>query len=120
MWIPLSIVWAINPQKYALMKQPQDTNEERVIQSKDWRKRLDDILVEMKDQIKFERQGPPKEQGRHLALSVTHLEYAITRQGQRMGAIDKEQPGTAPHPYPTSYDPSTAKVEPTADGLKGL
>jgi hypothetical protein len=98
----------------------QQQAESSVKQSKGWRQRLDVILQEMKDQIKTERQqgGPPREQGRHLALSVTHLEDSIMRQGMRMKALDEEVKGAAPNPYPESYDPESSKVEPTSDNLK--
>lgn len=98
----------------------QQTAEIVIKQSKDWRKRLDSILQEMKEQQKAERirTDTSHESGRHLALAVTELENVIMRQGMRMKEIEATNPGTAPNPYPTSYDPTTAKVEPTADGLK--
>lgn len=88
------------------------TTEDQVKQSKSWRQRLDVILQEMKEQQKADGGE------RHLSLSITHLEDGIMRQGMRMKALNEQEPGAAPNPYPTSYDPSTAKVEPTADGLK--
>jgi hypothetical protein len=98
----------------------KETADQSVVQSKGWRQRLDAILQEMKDQIKTERQqpGPPQEHGRHLALSVTHLEDSIMRQGMRMKAIDEAVAGAAPNPYPESYNPQSTKVEPTSDGIK--
>jgi hypothetical protein len=90
--------------------------EKAVAQSKGWRQRLDAILQEMKDE-----QAQPQANGgsaRHLALSVTHLEDAIMRQGMRMKELDKAKPGAAPTPYPKSYDPSNPTVEKTADNLK--
>lgn len=87
----------------------------QIIQSKGWRKRLDEILQEMKGEQSCGERG---DAARHLSLSITHLEYAIMRQGMRLKAINEANPGVQPNPYPTSYDPSTAKVEPTADGLK--
>lgn len=85
------------------------TKEEKIIQSKDWRKRLDIILQEMKEQQKGEARG---EDSRHLALSITHLEDSIMRHGMRMKELD------APNPYPESYNPQNTNVAPTADNLK--
>lgn len=96
----------------------QNQAESRIKQSKDWRQRLDVILQEMKTQQSEERKEPPHEGGRHVAIAITELENVIMRNGMRMKEINATNPGTAPNPYPTSYDPSTAKVEPTADGLK--
>lgn len=91
-----------------------DQDEFTIIQSKTWRKSLDDILQEMKAQQKTEPRG---ESGRHLALSITHLEDAIMRQGMRMKAINEANPVSATSPYPESYNPANARVEKTADGL---
>lgn len=92
--------------------------EEQIKQSKDWRQRLDIILQEMKEQQSMERPFGPAESGRHLALSITHLEDAIMRQGMRLKAINEASPGAASNPYPDSYNPESTKVAPTADGLK--
>ena len=94
------------------------TAESRIKQSKDWRSRLDSILQEMKAQQAEERKGPPHDSGRHLAIAVTAVEDGIMRNGMRMKEIDATNPGTAPNPYPSSYDPKSSTVEPTADGLK--
>ena len=56
---------------------------------------------------------------RHRALAITHLEDAIMRLGMDLKRLAEENPAVAdPRPYPSSYDPSTARVEPTADGLR--
>lgn len=89
--------------------------ETLVKQSKDWRKRLDQVLQEMKTEQLGDKER--HDSGRHLAISITELENAIMRQGMRMKEIEKTNPGAAPNPYPESYNPENAKVEPTADGL---
>lgn len=86
-----------------------ETRDARVAQAKGWRQRLDVILQEMKEQQGKEEKC---EYGRHLSLSITHLEDSIMRQGMRLKALD------APNPYPSSYDPSNLTVHPTADNLK--
>jgi hypothetical protein len=93
--------------------------EIRIKQSKDWRQRLDTILQEMKAQQAGEQDSRERHDGgRHLAISITHLEDSIMRHGMRMKAIDETNKGTAPNPYPESYNPANAQVEPTSEGLK--
>jgi hypothetical protein len=75
----------------------QNEAERRVKQSKDWRQRLDVILQEMKAQQQQEI-GTRHESGRHLALSATHLEDAIMRQGMRNKEIEATNPGVSPNP----------------------
>jgi hypothetical protein len=95
--------------------------QERIIQSKDWRKRMDVILQEMKTQQIADRKdgafGHPE--GAELMLSRRHLEDSIMRLGMRCKAINETNPEAGgDNPYPKSYDATTTKVEPTADGLK--
>ncbi len=103
------------------------TTEELVKQCKSWRQRLDEILQEMKGQSEMRGEipvaGPNEgaaayEEFRQRQESITDLEGAIMRQGLVMKALDAQKPGVAPDPYPASYDPTSAKVEPTADGLE--
>lgn len=49
---------------------------------------------------------------RERALSITKLQECIMWLGMDLKRLNE------PTPYPSSYDPSTSKVEPTADGLK--
>lgn len=49
---------------------------------------------------------------RERSLSITKLQEAIMWLGMDLKRLNDTRP------YPSSYDPSTAKVEPTADGLK--
>lgn len=92
--------------------------EDQIRQSKDWRQRLDSILQEMKLVQKTEGRSGDPEVGRQLSISITELENAIMRQGMRLKAINEMSPDSAPNPYPESYNPESAKVEPTADGIK--
>lgn len=108
-YVPLAAVGAA----YAYMQAP-----EIIKQSKDWRQRLDVILQEMKEAQRDPAGGIGRQDGRHLSLSVTHLEDVIMRLGMRMKAVNEAVPGSAPNPYPASYDPSSPVVEKTADNLK--
>lgn len=94
----------------------RNTAETKIKQSKGWRKRLDEVLQEMKAE-QAKNKGP-SEHARQLAISITELENTIMRQGMRIKGIEEACPGSAPNPYPESYNPDNAKVEPTADGLK--
>lgn len=85
---------------------------ERIIENKQWRKGLDAVLQEMK---KAQKEGKAS---RNRSLSITHLEDSIMRLGMDMKDINEEVPGIQENPYPQSYNPENAKVEPTADGLK--
>lgn len=79
------------------------TPEEAIVENKQLRVALDGLLQQMKD-------SPRKSRNRSLA--ITHLEDVIMRLG-----MDMKEFGT-PNPYPNSYNPANAIVEPTADGLK--
>lgn len=78
-------------------------NDAEIIQNKDWRKRLDVILQEIKE---------AQRKSRHRSLSITHLEDSIMRLGMDLKDL------AAPDPYPNSKNPANTTVEPTADGLK--
>lgn len=76
--------------------------EQEVIANKELRRDIDAQLQKLK--------GLPG--SRERSLAITKLQEAIMWLGMDMKRLNE------PNPYPTSYDPTTAKVEPTADGLK--
>jgi hypothetical protein len=105
---------------------------ELVAQSKDWRKRMDALLKEMMTQQETEHLDPhqqmfstaqtpesrlaQKQVGRQLSLSITYLEEAQMRLGQRLRWISEACPeAQLADPYPTSKDPSSPVVHPRAD-----
>jgi len=49
---------------------------------------------------------------RERSIAITKLQECIMWLGMDLKRLNE------PNPYPSSYDPSTTKVEPTADGLK--
>jgi len=57
---------------------------------------------------------------RERALAITKTQEAIMWLGMDLKRINEARPQEqrAPNPYPESYNPANAKVEPTADGLK--
>lgn len=73
-----------------------------IIADKELRRDLDTQLQKLK--------GLPA--SRERALSITKIQEAIMWLGMDLKRLNDTRP------YPSSYDPSTTKVEPTADGLK--
>lgn len=55
---------------------------------------------------------------RERSLAITKLQEAIMWLGMDLKAINEENPGSLPNPYPESYNPDSPVIEPTADGLK--
>lgn len=55
---------------------------------------------------------------RERSLAVTKIQEAIMWLGMDLKAINEEAPGSAPNPYPESYNPASPKIEPTSEGLK--
>jgi hypothetical protein len=76
--------------------------EFEIKQSKQWRVELDAVLQKIKTAAG----------SRERALSITKLQESIMWLGMDL----KER--AAPNPYPNSYNPQNAIVEPTADGMK--
>jgi hypothetical protein len=60
----------------------------------------------------------PLRSSRERSLAVTKIQEAIMWLGMDLKAINEESPGSAPNPYPESYNPASAKIEPTSEGLK--
>ena len=71
--------------------------------TKQYRKDLDATLQSIKNS---------RRQSKERSLAITKIQEGIMWLG-----MDLKELGSA-NPYPTSYNPATAKVEPTADGLK--
>lgn len=97
------------------------TKLEAIAKSKDFRKRADDLLQEMKDHRKmlmrvavspeYDNTDTSEAIAQHT-ISIRDLESAIMRQGMVLKYIGN------PDPYPESRDPGSPVVHPTADGLK--
>lgn len=96
--------------------------EQYIIEAKQFRKEMDDILQRMKThrgQFTTTHPDPTKGEfdnfGEVIAnhiISIRDLESAIMRQGMVLKNIGN------PTPYPESYNPNSTAVEPTADNLK--
>lgn len=80
-----------------------------VVTTKSFRKRLDELLQELKF---FQNSWVSNESYRNARLAAEHIEDSIMRLGMVLKALGES------NPYPNSYDPSNTVVDPTADGLK--
>lgn len=79
-----------------------------VEESKTFRKDLDAILQRYKSATRSNRER---------SLAITNLQQAIMWTGMDLKALREEGYGSDPEPYPASYDPSSAVIEPTAGGI---
>jgi len=84
------------------MALPISDQRDQVIETKELRVALDGNLQKLKS----------LPASRERALSITKLQEAIMWLGMDLKARNE------PNPYPNSYDPSNAIVDPTADNLK--
>lgn len=55
---------------------------------------------------------------RERAIAITKIQEAIMWIGMDLKRLNDLRTAPEPGPYPTSYDPTSSKVEPVADGLK--
>jgi hypothetical protein len=83
--------------------------EAEIVAAKTNRRDIDAIIQRIKEQqpFSFERN-----------LAITKLQEAVMWLGMDLKRINEENSGIQENPYPSSKDPSTLKIEPTADGLK--
>lgn len=103
---------------------PMPTTKEALIsRAKSFRQGLDARLQEMKDHrnyltnpnLREIHAADHEDHGEAIAnhiLAIRDVESAIMRLGMVLKCTGN------PNPYPTSYDPSSPRVEPTADNLK--
>ncbi len=101
---------------------PPDTND-HITDTKQARRDLDEVLQHLKrDSDKaytgLRAPGHSVRSSRERSIAITKLQEAIMWLGMDLKAINEENPGASPNPYPESYNPASQKIEPTADGLK--
>lgn len=102
--------------------------EEIVADTKTFRRDIDAIIQRVKNVTTLDPSvtGPDGEPAqpmgyrasRERALAITKLQEAVMWLGMDLKAIGEEHPELVANPYPSSKDPSTVTIEPTADGLK--
>lgn len=66
-------------------------------------------------QIQRVKELPPS---RERSLTITKLQEAVMWLGMDLKRINEQNPGKSPNPYPESKNPSSLRIEPTADNLK--
>jgi len=84
------------------MENENNSIEMEVKLDKQLRKDLDEHLQELKN----------LPSSRERSLAITNLQQSIMWLGMDLKRLNE------PNPYPNSYNPDNATVEPTADGLK--
>jgi hypothetical protein len=116
-----------------------------VRQTKQWRKDIDEVLSALRSGDPTWRdqalaihdemtrlEVPATRNERHIAFNrllhaiqvnglqnqVTSLVEAVMWLGMDLKAYNEANPGASPNPYPESKNPASARIEPTADGLK--
>ncbi len=82
----------------------KEWREQNIFDVKTYRVQLDSILQSMKSK--------PRMCSRERSLVITKLQEAIMWLGMELKELGTE------NPYPNSYKPENATVDPTADGLK--
>lgn len=78
------------------------TRDEEVISNKELRRDIDAIIQRVK----------ALQPSRERSLAITKLQEGVMWLGMDLKRLNE------PTPYPNSYNPANAIVEPTADGLK--
>lgn len=86
-------------------------------QTKTWRRDLDAILQNIRqssdrDYTGLRQPDHPVRSSRERSIAITKLQEAIMWLGMDLKAMNEADP------YPSSKDPTSPVIEPTADGLK--
>lgn len=84
------------------------------------RQRIDSVIQELRAASGNGQRSPdcPTRSSRERSLALTKLQEAVMWLGIDLKAINEESPGACENPYPNSKDPSSTKIDPTADGLR--
>lgn len=91
-----------------------------IAMTKQLRANLDGTLATLKTASLFGGEGPHPgaRKSRERSIALTKIQEAIMWLGMDLKAINEEQPGASPNPYPQSYNPDSKVIEDTADGIK--
>lgn len=92
--------------------------EQQIADTKQARKNLDQELQALKTMSTLQAENNRRRSSRERSIAITKLQEAIMWLGMDLKAINEETPGSAPNPYPQSYNPDSTAIEPTSDGLK--
>lgn len=107
------------------------TTQAAIILDKELRRDIDGIIQRLKigatqhgtgliptDELRQTQPPIPPRPSRERSTAITKLQEAVMWLGMDLKVINEENPGEVPNPYPHSKDPSTTKIDPTADNLK--
>jgi len=100
-----------------------NNTEVAIAQTKTLRQDLDRTLTNLRCWSMPEYPGPRAPDAVvRKSLPRTHaimrIQEAIMWLGMDLKAINDENPGAAPNPYPQSYDPTSSVIAPVSEGLK--
>jgi hypothetical protein len=92
------------------------TPQEHITETKMVRVDLDTTLQTLKLMSGQPVRGTARDAGqsrpsRERSIAVTKLQEAIMWLGMDLKAIDEENPGASPNPYPESYNPASPVVD---------
>jgi hypothetical protein len=94
----------------------------QVASTKQMRQDLDQVLQRLKIECGLKNTPPipveSQRNSRERSLAITKIQEAIMWLGMDLKAMHEEGVPATDNPYPKSYDPTSARIEPTADGLK--
>lgn len=82
--------------------------DQEIIANKELRRDID-VIIQRTKSLPLSRER---------SLTITKLQEGVMWLGMDLKRISEAKPGTVNNPYPNSKDPSNAKIDPTADGLK--
>lgn len=92
--------------------------EQQIADTKQARKNLDQELQALKTMSTMQAENNRRRSSRERSIAITKIQEAIMWLGMDLKAINDENPGAAPSPYPQSYNPESPVIEPTSEGLK--
>jgi len=100
---------------------PDTQKPQHVAISKQLRVDLDQVLMSLKVAAVFdgiEVDPFTQRRSRERSIAITKLQEAIMWLGMDLKGLKEAGLSDEPNPYPSSYNPKTQVVEPTAQGLK--
>lgn len=111
------------PDNTSQIQPPTIAPGDHVADTKQFRKDLDEVLTRLKNASGDLFNGsvqsfPVPRRSRERSLAITKIQEAIMWLGMDLKSINESDLGSAPNPYPQSYDPTSPVISPTSEGLK--
>ena len=109
----------VSPRNRNKQHNTMDPNiEQQIADTKQARKNLDYELQAIRTMSTLQPENNRRRMSRERSIAITKIQEAIMWLGMDLKAINEENPGAAPSPYPESYNPASPVIEPTSEGLK--